>query len=101
MKIIKVNGCHDCPVAKIRYSGTDLDQCFTCGNSATTIDEHMESRTVHPNCPLEDIDAGKIAEAINAKATENIRKIYEKYKDFKTLPPMDFWSAIKADLKIE
>lgn len=38
---------------------------------------------------------------VEINATQNIRMIYEKYKDFKTLPPMDIWSAIKADLKIE
>ena len=64
---------------------------------------------------LSEFDAGKIAEAINAKATENIRKIYDKYKAYEKgankksfkdyddyrYTMLELWNAIKLDLKIE
>lgn len=68
MKHIKVTGCHDpfCPVYK--FKGAEGMICHRITYKAeigkspfNEIEEYIKSKTIHPDCPLDDLEDNRMA----------------------------------------
>ncbi len=78
MKIIKVNGCHDCPYAQ-HWNNANFE--FICSKFdeegiavLVEVSGYMRLKTLPDNCPLEDLDIPKL---ISESKVSTLNKLHE------------------------
>ncbi len=90
-KIIRVNGCHDCPCMDFnydKYGDFHSVKCVRLGATNLKIGKHVDNQTLPDNCPFDDspdlrgdededkILADKVDEIVNEfKGTLPIREV--------------------------
>ena len=56
MKHIKVTGCHDCDSVFTNAIYCHGDIVWLCRKDGMTVSEFHKNKTIHPDCPLDDIE---------------------------------------------
>lgn len=58
MKIIRISGCHDCPLRAYLQDPADpskgITECYSDDTPETVVTEHERNKTLPDNCPLDD-----------------------------------------------